>query len=320
MKRNIIYKFSLMAGLVLLMTGCLKDSLYEDGTIQAVHSIGGNKFVEISQNASNNSNISSEAFDYSENATTSTFINVQLTSPATKDVKVQYTVYMQKDTVTSMVLDSLVNVEGYEIADPTKLTLVNQEVTIPKDSSNGYIQVKLKPSDFVGKSALFGVKLTSISDTEYALSNLTEGFVKILIKNIYDATYLCNGYRIRPGNATELVATDDPRHLKTINGNTVQDPSFGNYGTYHVNVEVTSETITVGGTACYKVIATPVNDAGQVVGGMYTTFTGDPASLPAPPANPTEINYYNPVTKTFVLNCYYVSSKNRIMYEVLVRK
>jgi len=306
--------------LVLLMTGCLKDSLYDNGTIQAVHSIGGNKFVEISQNASDNSNISSVAFDYSENATTSTFINVQLTSPATKDVKVQYTVYELKDTLSSTVLDSLINKKGYVIADPTKLTLVNQEVTIPKDSSNGYIQVKLKPSDFVGKSALFAVKLTSISgDTEYALSNLSEGFVKILIKNLYDATYTCNGYRIRPGNATETV-TDEDRPLKTINGNTVQDPKFGNYATYHVNVEITSETITVGGTTCYKVIATPVDDAGNVKGGMYTTFTGDPASLPAPPANPTEINYYNPVTKTFVLNCYYVSTINRIMYEVLVRK
>jgi hypothetical protein len=319
MKRNIIYKLSLMAGLVLLMTGCLNDSLYDNGTTQAVHSIGSNKFVEIFQNASDNSNISSIAFDYSEVSTTVNLVNVHLTSPATKDVKVQYAVYALKDTLSSTTLDSLVNIDGYEIADPTKLTTVNQEVTIKKDSSNGYVQVKLKPSDFVGKSALFGVKVTSIDDTEYSLSNLTEGFVKILIKNLYDATYTCNGYRIRPGNPTETVTNED-RHLSTINGNTVLDPKFGNYSSYHENVEITSETITVGGTTCYKVIATPVDGAGNIVGGMYTTFTGDPASLPAPPANPTEINYYNPVTKTFVLNCYYVSSKNRIMYEVLVRQ
>jgi hypothetical protein len=318
MKRNIIYKFSLMAGLVLSMTSCLNDSLYDNGTTQAVHSIGSNKFVEIFQNASDNSNISSVAFDYSENFTTSTFINVHLTSPATKEVKVQYTVYSLKDTTTSSTLHSLIN-SNYEIADPTKLTTVSQEVTIPKDSSNGYIQVKLKPSDFVGKSAMFAVKLTGVSDTQYTMSNLTEGFVKILIKNLYDGIYTCNGYRIRPGNATETVTNED-RHLSTINGTTVQDPKFGNYASYHVNVEITSETMIVGGITCYKVNATPVDDSGAVVGGMYTTFTGDPTSLPAPPANPNEINYYNPVTKTFVLNCYYVSSKNRIMYEVLVKQ
>jgi len=319
MKRKIIYKFSLLAGLALIMTGCLNDSLYDNGTTQAVRSLGSNKFVEIFQNASDNSNISSVAYDFTENLTTSELINVHLTSPATKDVKVQYAVSVLKDTLTSTVLDSLINIVGYEFADPTKLVTVNQEVTIHKDSSNGYIQVKLKPSDFVGKQTLFGVKLTGVSDTEFALSNLTQGIVKILIKNLYDATYVCNGYRIRPGNPTETV-TDEDRHLSTINGNTVQDPKFGNYATFHVNVEITTETITVGGTPCFKVIATPVDDSGAVVGGMYSTFTGDPASLPAPPANPTEINYYNPVTKTFVLNCYYISSKNRIMYEVLVRK
>jgi len=319
MKKNIIYKSSLVAGLVLFLTGCLNDSLYDNGTTQAVHSLGGNKFVEIFQNASDNSNISSVAFDYSEIATTTNFINVHLTSPATKEVKVKYVVYLQKDTIGSMVLDSLVNIEGYEVADPTKFTLVNQEVTIPKDSSNGYIQVKLKPSDFVGKSAVLGVKITSVDDSGYSLSNLTEGFVKILIKNIYDGIYTCNGYRIRPGNPTEPVTNED-RHLSTINANTIKDPKFANYSAFHENVEITSQTIVVGGVTCYKVIATPLDDAGNVVGGMYTTFTGDPASLPAPPANPNEINYYNPVTKTFVLNCYYVSSKNRIMYEVLVRQ
>ena len=124
---------------------------------------------------------------------------------------------------------------------------------------------------------------------------------------------------LRPGNATEPVV-DEVRHLSTINATTVQDPKFGNYSGYQVNVEVTSQTIVVGGVTCYKVIATPVDGFGVAVGGMYTTFTGDASSLPAAPVNPTEINYYNPVTKTFVLNCYYVSSKNRIMYEVLVRQ
>jgi hypothetical protein len=53
---------------------------------------------------------------------------------------------------------------------------------------------------------------------------------------------------------------------------------------------------------------------------MFDTWTGDAATPPAPPANGSWINYYNPVTKQFVLNCYYISSAgNRIMYEVHTR-
>jgi len=76
----------------------------------------------------------------------------------------------------------------------------------------------------------------------------------------------------------------------------------------------------VGGTTCYKVIATPVDANGNTVGDMFTTWTGDALTPPTPPGNATEINYYNPVLKQFVLNCYYLSGAgNRIMYEVLTR-
>jgi hypothetical protein len=50
---------------------------------------------------------------------------------------------------------------------------------------------------------------------------------------------------------------------------------------------------------------------------MWDNWTGDPTLVPADKT----INYYNPVTKTFILNCYYTSSAgNRIMYEVLQRQ
>jgi hypothetical protein len=66
------------------------------------------------------------------------------------------------------------------------------------------------------------------------------------------------------------------------------------------------------------VIATPFDPAtGLSVGGMWDNWTGDPTLVPADKT----INYYNPVTKTFILNCYYTSSAgNRIMYEVLQRQ
>lgn len=318
MKKIRIKIFSLLAVSLLMLSSCLTDSDYDNGTIQSTHGGGVQNYVEVHLTTGSNDNILDRSYDVMDRDTTVSFVPVNITSgPVSQDVTITFDTL---NTTKNAIVDSLVNVEGFSLAPVAKYTLVDGlKVVIPKGQSTGYIKIKFNPNHFVGKMYVFGFELKTISDTKYKLSNLSTGIIKFGIKNIYDATYICNGYRIRPGNPTETVIDED-RRLSTVNSNTVRDPKFGNYSSYHVNVEITSETMVVGGTTCYKVKATPVNDAGDVVGGMYTTFTGDATAMPAPPANPTEINYYNPVTKTFVLNCYYVSSKNRIMYEVLVRK
>ena len=136
------------------------------------------------------------------------------------------------------------------------------------------------------------------------------------ISNPYAADYHCVGYRIRPGNPTEPV--DAIETLSTINCKTVTKTGFGNYTAYDVQIEVTPATVVVGGVTCFKVIATPVDPAtGNSVGGMWDVWTGDATLKPAD----LTINYYNPVTKVFILNCYYNSAAgNRIMYETLTRE
>jgi hypothetical protein len=139
------------------------------------------------------------------------------------------------------------------------------------------------------------------------------------ISNPYAATYHTIGYRIRPGNATEPIEAD--QDFSTIDCKSVTKVGFGNYSPFSINITVTPATIVVGGVTCFKVNAVVVDAAGAVQGGMFDTWTGDAATPPAPPANPTDINYYNPVAKKFVLNCYYNSTAgNRIMYEVNTRK
>lgn len=326
--KKIFYKIFPVFSVAFLMTltGCLSDSDYNNG-INGIKPTA-NNFVEVHLTSGNNLNLINEAYTNATTDQIEEIIPVNLTSgPAKSDLTVDF---IQLTPSNSTVIDSMVNnlhdATGKKIAnlnypptDQFAIANANSKVLIPKDSSMGYIKIKITPSNFIGKSWVVGFKLTGVSDAKYTVSNLNVGIIKFNVKNQYDANYICNGYRIRPGNPTEPVEAEE-RRLSTINGTTVQDPKFGNYSTYHVNVEVTTNTIVVGGTTCFKVIATPVNDAGGVVGGMYTTFTGDPTSLPAPPTNPNEINYYNPVTKTFVLNCYYTSSLNRIMYEVLTRE
>jgi hypothetical protein len=164
------------------------------------------------------------------------------------------------------------------------------------------------------------VSIDAVSGNIPIAANMKSNLMALPISNPYEGNYMCDGYRIRPGNATEPVSQIEA--FRTVDCKTVQKTGFGNYGPYDIVIEVTATTMVVGGVTCYKVNATPINPAtGAAVGGMFSTWTGDAATAPAPPANPLEINYYNPVTKTFVLNCYYTSSAgNRIMYEVLVRQ
>lgn len=325
---------------VLTLSACLTDSDYNNNLIGTKNN-GNQNFVEVHLTSDNMTNTVSRGFDLvNSDVTVSDLIPIRLTSgPATSDVTVTFRI-LKKGSLVNNTLgvnapkDSLLKYKvltapmdsleksGLVICDSTKFVVqnANYKVTIPAGKQEAFVTVKLNPTNFSPASVFaFGIELLSVSDSKYSISSLKTGFVKFNIKNQYDALYSVVGYRIRPGNATEPIAEE--RHLSTINATTVQDPKFGNYASYHVNVEVTTNTITVGGVTCYKVNATPVDGSGAVVGAMFTTFTGDPLTAPAAPANPTEINYYNPVTKTFVLNCYYFSGAgNRIMYEVLERE
>ncbi|MEI6556646.1 MAG: DUF4361 domain-containing protein [Paludibacter sp.] len=335
--KKIFYKIFpiLTVALLTTLTGCLNDSDYDNG-INGIKS-GVQNFVEIHLTSGNNSNVINEAYDVAATVQTEEVVPIVLTSgPATSDLTIDFIQLTPTKTdplspTYSALLDSMVNnwhdaagkkIDNLNYPTATQLVIANEnnKVVIPKGSSVGYIKININPTDFLGKTWVIGFKITGVSDSKYTLSNLTTGIIKFNIKNQYDADYLCNGYRIRPGNPTEAV-TDEIRRLSTINATTVQDPKFGNYSSYHVNVEVTTTPMIVGGVTCYKVNATPVDDTGAVKGAMFTTWTGDATADPAPPTNPTDINYYNPVTKTFVLNCYYFSGAgNRIMYEVLVRQ
>lgn len=326
MKRN-IYRLIVFALLTSAgLTSCLNDSMIDDQKYGLIN-LNANKIIEIPADASHTLSIISLDEGIKEYTRE---IRLAAEAPATEDVVVNVEIVSNSADVIKAVRKRLADqypTEGDNAVPdedikvyPTEGISIPATITVNKGKRSALLSIKIDTHKLIGDAQFALVRVKSVTNPGYIVSgNFNELLLNMKVKSEYDGVYVCNGYRIRPGNPTELV-TDEERNLTTINATTVQDPKFGSYASYHVNVEVTSETITVGGTTCYKVIATPVDALGAVVGGMYTTFTGDAASLPAPPANPTEINYYNPVTKTFVLNCYYVSSKNRIMYEVLVRK
>jgi|WetSurMetagenome_2_1015567.scaffolds.fasta_scaffold25009_2 hypothetical protein len=210
------------------------------------------------------------------------------------------------------------------------IEVLNPTLVIKAGTRNAYCHVKVWNAHLLDACGNYMAPISILTATGGVIvsADINNGsrLMALPISNPYAADYNSVGYRIRPGNATEPIGgvsgSVAVETFSTVDCKTVSKVGFGNYGSYSIRIEITSTTMIVGGVTCYKVNAMPFDPAtGGDVGGMFTTFTGDPATLPAPPANSADINYYNPVTKQFVLNCWYTSSAgNRIMYEVHTRK
>ena len=201
--------------------------------------------------------------------------------------------------------------------------VVTPTVTIKAGTRNAYATAKVWGAETLDACANF---MTAISITACKTAsgkdipiagNMKSYLVALPISNPYAADYSVVGYRISPGNATEIIAAGQIETFKTLDCKTVQKNGFGNYFSYDVTIQLTTTTVVVGTTTCYKVIATTIDPStGSSVGGMWPVWTGDATLKPAD----LTTNYYNPVKKQFILNCYYNSSAgNRIMYETCTR-
>ncbi|HEY6913572.1 MAG TPA: DUF1735 domain-containing protein [Paludibacter sp.] len=206
---------------VLTLSSCLSDSDYADNWIGTKKTQDQN-FVEVHLTSSENSNLVSRAYPVIGRDTTITkFIPINLTSgPAASDVTITYE---RLDTLNSAIVDSLVNIDGLILADASKITDLNQDskVVIPAGSSTGYIAVKLNPDNLIGSTYLFGIKITSISDPKYTLSNLSTGIIKFGAANDYDGEYINEGTFVDVTNANFKAAYPLTVHLVTQDATSV---------------------------------------------------------------------------------------------------
>jgi hypothetical protein len=201
------------------------------------------------------------------------------------------------------------------------VSMLTTTLVIKAGTRNGYASGKVWGADalnacdnFIAAISISSAKTASGADVPVG-GNMKSYLLALPISNPYAADYKTVGYRIRPGNPTEPV--DATQTFSTFDCKTVRKTGFGNYSAFDMMIEITQNTVVVGGTTCYKVIATPIDPTtGASVGGMFDVWTGDSTLAPADKT----INYYNPVKKQFILNCYYISSAgNRIMYETNTR-
>lgn len=302
MKTRIIVIFTLVTGLFLL-NSCLKDTAdyWPD-------EVAGKMYITVLkptlQSLSLEPTTDTVSFEY--------MLNLATDQLPTKDV----TVTVALDSSAVLAYNARTGKE-YKVYPDSSIQVLTSTVTIAAGTRTAIIKGRVWGADVLDPcdNYMTAITIKSVSDPAVMIpSNMKSYIMALPINNPYAAKYNTVGYRIRPGNATEPIVAD--QFFNTVDCKTVQKNGFGNYSSYDIVIEVTPETMIVGDVTCFKVKATPVDANGATVGGMFTSWKGDPATPPAPPANPNEINYYNPKTKTFVLNCYYYSTAgDRIMYE-----
>jgi hypothetical protein len=191
MKSFYIRSIAIIATVIAITnTGCLKDKEFIKGDTQSTDGPEA-KVVEIKLTATNASNFFTLVVNNSNNDTTVDLvpINLATANPAPEDLHVTVDLYPS-------LVDNYNNDNGTGYATPPDniLTIVNPVVIIPKGSHTGYVQIKFKPSNFIGGDWALGFKITAIQETGYLIStNFSTGITAILVKNDYDGEYSVTG-------------------------------------------------------------------------------------------------------------------------------
>jgi hypothetical protein len=308
MRNKIFMMVSLLAA-VFIFNSCLKDDVGVDWT----SSLKGKMYAEIY-------NAGFQALALQPTTDTVTFkflVNIATDQPPTQDIQVTL-------GVDTSAMGRYNRLKGVAYGLYPYIKILDSPVTIKAGTRNAYVHVQVWHADLLDACSSFMAPIIIVSATGGVVPSdaLNQGgrLMALPISNPYAADYNGVGYLIHPtlgvvqSNSTITVATID---CKTV----VATLSFPGLSPFNYNVEVTSNTIVVQGTTCYKVNVTiidPATGAPYALGeGQYNTFTGSATTVPIPVTN--DVNYYNPVSKQFVLNVYYNSGTHRSIYMVLTR-
>ena len=292
-----IFSLSTLCAVVGLgMAGCLKDEGYDNREIQSLHG-GSSNFVEIKLTAASAGNYQALAFDNLNYDTTINFIPVVLSTPAPASEDIHVTLTQNNKIVTDY---NTANGAHLEVPAANMFTVVSPGgvVTIPKGSNTGYLQVKLKPSNFLGKEWGLGFEITAVDKSGVNISgNLKTGLVAILVKNEYEGDYLVTGYFQHPTAPRDI---DQEEFLPTAGAKSVIK--------------------TLGDLSGTNVILTVNNDnTVSIAPGPGTS--GTTATVAAIAGDATYNNTYDPATKTFWLKYGYPQpGPTRIITEKIQRE
>jgi hypothetical protein len=304
MKNKIFLFLSMIAGSI-LMSSCLKDNVGEDWT----DSLKGKMYATVTVPT-----LQSLGLEPAPGEVNFSFlVNIATDELPTEDITV--TMKVDPSAITAYNTKKGTNYQLFP-----NIEILNPTVVIPKGSRLATVNCKVWGAEALNACDNFiaPISIDNVTGGVVIASNMKTYMLSLPIANPYAGDYHVVGYRKHPAPA--LYPVDKTETASTVNCSTIRKSGMGDYP-YDITIEVTQNTIVVSGVTCYKCIVhviDPATNAPVSSGeGQYDTFTGDATVNPKPETN--DVNYYNPVTKTFVLNCYYNSSAPRIAYEVLTR-
>jgi hypothetical protein len=305
--RNKIFKIISFLALALVVSSCLKDDMGEDWT----STLKGKMYAEVWNGGFQSLGLASSP----DPVIFKFLVNIASDQPPTHDITVTIAVNPDAlDRYNALKGTSYKLYPFIEVLDPT--------LTIKAGTRNAYAHVKVWNADQLNACDNYVAPISIMDATGGVIPadpiNTGSRLMGLPISNPYAGDYHVVGYRKHP--ALGILPVDKTETLSTIDCKTVTKSGFGDYP-YDVTIQVTTNTIIVGGVTCYKVIVHVVDPAsGSFVAGetQYETFTGTATAVPIPVTN--DVNYYNPVEKKFVLNMAYNAAAPRIAYEVLTRE
>jgi hypothetical protein len=264
--KNIISLSALAVILSAVFASCLKDDAFDNHEIQSVRPDGPQNAVYVGLTATSNSNHLQLAFDNSDADTTFNAVPILLaggTAPQDIQVTLAYDPAILGDYNTA-------NGTMHEEAPTSLYSVLNQGdsvngyvVTIPKGQTTGYLQLKLKPSDFLGYDYALGLKIVSVTSGYIISSNFNTGILAIGVKNEWDGVYDYKGYALRAGDATLTgYFSGKTMDLITKGTNSVAFGSLALWGDGNSGIGIGNPLLTIDNSSAPPYPVTVTSDAG----------------------------------------------------------
>lgn len=223
---RLLTTFGAFAMFTAIGTGCLKDSLVEQG-LTGPEIYKSPKVVELMGTVAGTNSYQSTsvvAFDIGAKDTSAVLVAVRLAAdePATEDIKVTLDTAGAYKAIIQPYNDS--NATHYTPVPAGRFTLgpADLVVTIPKGQREGHLMIRVIPNNLVGGEYALGFRIKSVSNPEVKISgNFNNLFVVVGVKNQYDGVYEMTGTLVDRVVATITGRYPEEIHLITTGANSV---------------------------------------------------------------------------------------------------
>jgi hypothetical protein len=195
------------------------------------------------------------------------------------------------------------NGTNYISVPATSYSLQSNEVTLTQEDRSASIKIRIKPSLVTGASFAIGLSIAEVSSGEISVLNHNV-LIEVKVKNAYEGDYQATGnMNVYSGssNTSPISVTypiDEIKFLSTIDNTTVEAPIgyFDFTGAFmYLTVDANTNQVSVSPSLGAPTFSVVTNNGTCV---------------------------YNPATKTFTLNYYYINSAGNLreIQEVLEKQ